>query len=70
MFADTPSMDVIVSRAHTVILDGIGARLARRPPRSRHRCRTPRVLPCEFRVNKAKFTRQRKTIVAMLMLNG
>ena len=27
MFADTPSMDVIVSRAHTVILDTIGARL-------------------------------------------
>lgn len=29
MFADTPSMEVIVSRAHTVILDGIGARLRR-----------------------------------------
>ena len=28
MFADTPSMDVIVSRAHTVILDTIGARLS------------------------------------------
>jgi stearoyl-CoA desaturase (delta-9 desaturase) len=28
MFADTPSMDVIVSRAHTVILDAIGARLS------------------------------------------
>jgi stearoyl-CoA desaturase (Delta-9 desaturase) len=27
MFADTPSMDVIVSRAHAVILDTIGARL-------------------------------------------
>ena len=28
MFADTPSMDVIVSRAHAVILDTIGARLS------------------------------------------
>ena len=28
MFADTPSMDVIVSRAHTVVLDAIGARLS------------------------------------------
>jgi hypothetical protein len=28
MFADTPSMDVIVSRAHIVILDTIGARLS------------------------------------------
>jgi stearoyl-CoA desaturase (delta-9 desaturase) len=27
MFADTTSMDVIVSRAHAVILDTIGARL-------------------------------------------
>jgi hypothetical protein len=29
MFADTPSMEVIVSCAHAVILDAIGARLAR-----------------------------------------
>jgi stearoyl-CoA desaturase (Delta-9 desaturase) len=28
MFADTPSIDVIVSRAHAVILDTIGARLS------------------------------------------
>jgi len=28
MFAETPSMDAIVSRAHTVILDAIGARLS------------------------------------------
>jgi stearoyl-CoA desaturase (delta-9 desaturase) len=28
MFAETPSMDVIVSRAHAVILDTIGARLS------------------------------------------
>jgi hypothetical protein len=28
MFADTPSMDVIVSRAHAVILDTIGVRLS------------------------------------------
>jgi stearoyl-CoA desaturase (Delta-9 desaturase) len=28
MFADTPSMDVIVSRAHAVILDTIGTRLS------------------------------------------
>jgi hypothetical protein len=28
MFADTPSMDVIASRAHAVILDAIGARLS------------------------------------------
>ena len=28
MFAGTPSMDVIVSRAHAVILDTIGARLS------------------------------------------
>jgi stearoyl-CoA desaturase (Delta-9 desaturase) len=28
MFADTPSMDVIVTRAHAVILDTIGARLS------------------------------------------
>ena len=32
MFADTPSVDVIVSRAHAVILDTIGARLAKRQP--------------------------------------
>ena len=28
MFAYTPSMDVIVSRAHAVILDTIGTRLS------------------------------------------
>ena len=28
MFADTPSIDVIVSRAHAFILDTIGARLS------------------------------------------
>jgi stearoyl-CoA desaturase (Delta-9 desaturase) len=28
MFADTPPMDVIASRAHAVILDAIGARLS------------------------------------------
>jgi hypothetical protein len=31
-------------------------------------CRTPRRLPCEFRVNKAKLTRQRKAIVGMSTL--
>jgi stearoyl-CoA desaturase (delta-9 desaturase) len=34
MFADTPSIDVIVSRAHAVILDTIGARLCAMPPQT------------------------------------
>ena len=34
MFADTPSLDVIVNRAHTVILDTIGARLSAVAPQT------------------------------------
>jgi hypothetical protein len=50
-------------------LSAIQETLAKAQNRAGGRAELPDVLPCEFRVNKAKLTRQRKTIVGMLVFS-